>query len=106
VAKAGGTLESVATTGEALKRLKAASFALVLPNRVIGLDEQGGESLVRRMKEDPELAEIPVMLVSAVETAQQAAEAAGAEPGFGKDQLGTNVAAERISRYLSPAGGG
>ncbi len=102
VEKAGGTFEGVATADEAMTRLRAESYALVLTNRVIGLDERGGEALIRRVKEDPGLREVPLMLVSAIDTAQEAARRAGAEPGFGKDQLDTPKAAERISAFLRP----
>ncbi len=88
------------TTEEALIMLKEGPFALVLVNRVCDLDGSLGMELIRRIKGDPALQAVPVMLVSNHDDAQQEAVAAGAVEGFGKAQYGPLIAA-RLRPFLS-----
>jgi CheY-like chemotaxis protein len=75
------------TKGQTLTSLRAGEFDLVLVNRVLDGDGSPGIEVIRAIKADPELASVPVMLVSNYEDAQAEARAAGALPGFGKSDL-------------------
>lgn len=86
---------------EALQLLRADPFAVVLVNRVFDADGNSGLDLVRAIKSDERLHELPVMLVSNYEEAQQEAVAAGAAPGFGKNALGRPEMLARLEPYLA-----
>ena len=66
------------TMNEALVTLRAGNFNLVLVNRVFDGNGSAGLDLVRAIKADPELADIPVMLVSNYQDAQAEARSLGA----------------------------
>jgi CheY-like chemotaxis protein len=74
---------------DARQALAKERYALVLVNRQLDADGSPGVDVVKAIKSDadPALASVPVMLVSNFADAQEAARAAGAEPGFGKAQL-------------------
>ncbi len=93
VAEAAGTLD-------ALRMLRSEPFDLVLVNRKLRGSPTGGVELVRRIKSDPALAATPVMLLSDLAEAQQEAEAAGAEPGFGKRDLDRPETRQKLGRFL------
>ncbi len=83
-----------------LEKLRTGEFALVLPNRVFGYNEDGGIDFIKAMQADEKLKDIPVMLVSGFEDYQQRAVAAGAVRGFGKNELETGGAAKVMQPYL------
>jgi CheY-like chemotaxis protein len=83
----GAEVAKANTVGEALVTLRAGNFDLVLVNRVFDGDGTQGLDLIRAIKADPELASIPVMLVSNYEDVQVEAQSLGALPGFGKADL-------------------
>lgn len=85
---------------EALDVLRGDRFDLILVNRVTDRDGSMGVDLIRTLKADPELSKIPVMLVSNYPDAQQKAEALGALPGFGKAEIATTTAQERLKAAL------
>jgi two-component system chemotaxis response regulator CheY len=72
---------------EALAELRAGQFDLVLVNRRLDLDGSDGLEIVKAIKGEEAIAATPVMLVTNYAEYQEAAVAAGAEPGFGKAQL-------------------
>src|SRR5690349_2981112 len=82
----GARVQGTDTATEALDALRAGSFDLVLVNRVGDLDGASGLDLIRSLKADSTLADVPVMLVSNYDDAQSQAVALGALPGFGKSQ--------------------
>jgi two-component system chemotaxis response regulator CheY len=84
------------TPREAIEAIREERFDLVLVNRVSDADGSSGLDLIRSLKADPALAEIPVMLVSNYNDAQEQAEALGALPGFGKADLNKEKAAQRL----------
>jgi PleD family two-component response regulator len=90
----------VDTTLEALEKLRAESFDLVLVNRVYDADGSPGLELIRQVKGDEDLKQTPVMLVSNYDDAQREAVAAGAEPGFGKASLGAPQMINRVKGVL------
>jgi CheY-like chemotaxis protein len=85
---------------EALEKLNSQPFDLVLVNRVLHRDGQQGLEVIRRLKAEPDLAATPVMLLSNLANYQQMALAAGAEPGFGKEQFEDPEVIEGLRRYL------
>ncbi|MBN2712557.1 MAG: hypothetical protein JXR97_09030 [Planctomycetes bacterium] len=96
----GAHFSNVDSNEKALQELKKEEYALVMPNRVIGGDEEGGLKLVKAIMADPELAGTNVMVVSGFDYAQKAAVEAGAIMGIGKNILETPAAAEALKPYL------
>jgi CheY-like chemotaxis protein len=94
----GGAVQRVDTAEETLKQLAENRYALVLVNRVFDRDGGDGQALIRTLKQH--YPELPVMLVSNFADAQATAQAAGAEPGFGKAALHAPETAERLKKYL------
>jgi CheY-like chemotaxis protein len=83
----GAEVAGANTIGEALVTLRAGEFDLVLVNRVLDGDGTSGLDVIQAIKAEPELAGIPVMLVSNYHEAQTEAQTLGALPGFGKTDL-------------------
>lgn len=71
---------------EALERLQAEPFILVLVNRVLDADGSSGLEVIRQLR--AEVGHVPAMLVSNYEDSQRQAVQLGALPGFGKAALG------------------
>jgi two-component system, chemotaxis family, chemotaxis protein CheY len=90
------------TFAEAIRALRAGTFALVLVNRVSDARGELGLELIRTLKADPELARIPVMLVSNFPAAQEQGQALGALAGFGKADMHSPASMERIEAALAP----
>src|SRR5437868_3100678 len=76
----GAEVVGVDTSLEALEKLRAEPFDLVLVNRVYDADGSPGLELIRQVKGDEALKQTPMMLVSNYDDAQREALAAGAEP--------------------------
>jgi two-component system chemotaxis response regulator CheY len=89
------------TSREALQRLRDERFDLVLVNRVFDANGEAGLDLIRTVKADEALRDVPVMLVSNYPEAQEEAVAAGAIPGFGKAALHRPDTADLLRRYLA-----
>lgn len=89
-----------ATANEAIQVLDSRSIDLVLVNRRIDGDGSEGVDLVRRVKQSPKSAAVPVMLISNYPEAQAAAVAAGAEEGFGKGSLHSPETVRKLERFL------
>ncbi len=87
---------------DALEALRSEPFDLVLVNRIIDGDGSSGLDLIRAIKADPELAEVPVMLVSNYGDAQADAVAIGALRGFGKVELRDPATRDRLAEVLNP----
>jgi response regulator RpfG family c-di-GMP phosphodiesterase len=88
---------------DALEALRSEPFDLVLVNRILDRDGSSGLDLIRAMKADPELAEVPVMLVSNYGDAQADAVAIGALRGFGKVELRDPATRDRLAEVLNPS---
>jgi CheY-like chemotaxis protein len=87
---------------EALASLRREQFDLVLVNRVFDRDGSDGLELIRAIKADSDLADVPVMLITNYEQHQRRAVEAGALPGFGKAELGDPETKERLAAILGP----
>lgn len=94
--------EVVQTHGmdDTLEKLKGEQFDLVLINRKLDADYSDGVEIIRRMKETPELANVPIMLVSNYPEHQRIAVEAGALTGFGKAQCDDPATREKLSSVL------
>lgn len=88
------------SAAEALDALRRGPFALVLVNRLLDADGSSGVDFIRRLKADEQLRELPVMLVSNYDDAQEEAVGAGAVPGFGKRALGQPHMLARVRSVL------
>lgn len=88
------------TAADALVALGHEKFDLVVVNRKLDADYSDGLEIIRRIKADPQLAATPCMLVTNYPEHQQAAIAAGAEPGFGKLAYDRPETREQLARFL------
>jgi len=88
---------------EALEKLRHEHFDLVLVNRVLDADGSAGLDLVKQMKAEEALRDVPVMLVSNYEDSQRQAVELGALPGFGKAALGQPAMVARVKALLAQA---
>lgn len=89
-----------ATAREAIQTLESRSVDLVLVNRRIDGDGSEGLDLVRHLKQSPQSAATPVMLISNYREIQAEAVAAGAEEGFGKNDLDSPDTVRKLARFL------
>jgi two-component system chemotaxis response regulator CheY len=96
----GALVERADTLDEARDALGRGRFDLVLVNRVLDLDGSSGLDLIRTLKGEGDLGDVPVMLVSNYPDAQQAAVGLGASPGFGKADLESPATRDRLKVLL------
>lgn len=96
----GTSVEGADSFDEAVAAIKSGAYDLILVNRISDFDGSSGIELIRTLKADPDLARVPVMLVSDHTSAQSVAESEGALPGFGKSDLHTPTALERLRPLL------
>jgi two-component system chemotaxis response regulator CheY len=100
-------VRGVSTFDEALDALRSGPYDLVLVNRVNDLDGAPGLDLIRSVKADARLADVPIMLVSNYPEAQSEAQALGALLGFGKSNLNAETTRARLGAVLgSPSSPG
>ncbi|QDT32477.1 response regulator [Thalassoglobus polymorphus] len=85
---------------DTLDLLKSGDVDLVLVNRVMDRDGASGLEIIQKMKSNPELAAVPVMMITNYEDAQQSAIEAGAEPGFGKSALTLQSTLDKLEPFL------
>ncbi|MEW4565323.1 response regulator [Bremerella sp. JC770] len=85
---------------DTLKMLRQQTFALVVINRKLDRDHSDGMDILKEMKADETMKDVPVMMLSNFEDAQAAAEAAGAVPGFGKRDLGKETTLKKLEPFL------
>ena len=98
-------VHGVSTFDEAREALRSESYDLVLVNRVNDEDGASGLELIRSVKAEPDLAVIPVMLVSDYPDAQEKARALGALAGFGKSGLTSETTRVLIESVLKAPSG-
>ncbi len=99
----GAEVTGADSMGQALVSLRAGEFDLVLVNRIFDGDGTKGIDLIRAIKADSELAQVPVMLVSNYPEAQDEAKELGALPGFGKGDLRVGRSVATLDAALSRA---
>jgi DNA-binding response OmpR family regulator len=86
---------------EAMELLRGQRVDLVLVNRKLDADGSDGMAIIRSILQDGEMNGTRVMLVSNFEEWQQKATELGAQPGFGKAELSSEVARDRVAAALS-----
>jgi len=69
---------------DTLSKLRAGEYALVTINRKLDRDYSDGIEILKAIKADAEISDVPLMLITNFDEHQDAAVALGAERGFGK----------------------
>jgi two-component system, chemotaxis family, chemotaxis protein CheY len=95
-------VDRVMFVSEAVAALERRSYDLVLVNRLIFADSSDALPLITKMKADDRFREIPVMMISNFEEAQDRAVAAGALRGFGKSSLNDEATVALLRPHLAP----
>ena len=85
---------------DALATLRKVDVDLILVNRKLDCDYSDGVEVIRRIKADDKLANIPVMLITNYADHQETAMALGAVRGFGKLEYGKPDTLERLQPIL------
>lgn len=88
-------VQNAETGEEAAELLADQDFDLVLVNRVLAADRSSGLEVIERLR--AQNVHVPIMLVSDLPEAQDAAVALGAVRGFGKAHLGERSTLELVS---------
>ena len=86
---------------QTIQLLKAESFDLVLINRKLDQDYSDGIEIIKAIREDESLSDVPVMLVTNYAEHQDAAVEASAIRGFGKLELESTETFEKLSPLLA-----
>lgn len=94
-------VQSADTFEQALTAVRRESPDLVLINRRMHADGREGVELIRRLKSDAATAATPLMLLSNFPEYQAQAVAAGAAPGFGKDQIRSREGIDSVTPFLA-----
>jgi CheY-like chemotaxis protein len=88
------------TLADALALLGREQFNLILVNRILDRDGSSGLDIIARVKQNPTLTCVSIMLVSNFTEAQERAIALGALPGFGKAALAADATLARLADVL------
>ena len=80
--------------------LRARPFDLVLVNRIMDRDGAEGLDIIQHIKQDDNLASIPLMMITNYAQHQTEAVAVGAAHGFGKLELDDPKTVEKLRRFL------
>jgi CheY-like chemotaxis protein len=88
------------TAADTLRVLAGGRFDLLLVNRILDSDGSEGLDLIRAIRADPQLASLPVIMLSNYPEHQARAVAEGAEPGFGKAELQSAETRDKLTRFL------
>ena len=85
---------------DTLARLKKGGVSLVCVNRKLDCDYSDGMEVIRQIKSDDALKDIPVMLISNYEEHQMAAVSAGAVERFGKLAISNPGTVDLLKPFL------
>lgn len=85
---------------DAINSLHESNFDLVLVNRILDRGGAEGLDLVKQMKSDDAISNVPVMIISNYADAQDKAVAAGAVRGFGKSALTDRTTLDLLSEVM------
>lgn len=86
---------------DALQKLQSDDYDLVVVNRKLDVDYSDGIEVIKQIKANSAVAEVPVMLITNYDEYQDAAEAAGAVRGFGKLEYESPETLERVQAVLA-----
>ena len=84
---------------DALDLLAANQYSLALVNRLLDCDGSEGLDVIRALRE--QYPDVPVMMITNYPEHQQQAIESGAQPGFGKQDLRSDVTKSLLATYLS-----
>jgi DNA-binding response OmpR family regulator len=101
--KLDATVDRVANGKDAAQRLKKGGYDIVLVNRVLAADGSSGLHVIADLLSAK--ISVPVMLVSDLTDAQDAAVALGAIRGFGKADLGKPATLRLVARIAGSKNG-
>ncbi|TWU56767.1 response regulator PleD [Rubripirellula tenax] len=87
-------------TEDTLDMLRQRKIDLVTVNRKLDRDYTDGMEVIKAIKADPELSDIPVMLVTNYDEHQDAAVKIGCARGFGKLSIGDAATKAMLEPYL------
>ncbi len=85
---------------DAESQLRANAYDLVVVNRKLDADYTDGLEIIQKIKGDPQLAHLSVMMITNYADHQQSAVAAGALYGFGKLELDHPQTHRKLSEAL------
>lgn len=94
------TVEQAHGTDDALAKLRADKYDLVTINRKLDRDYSDGVDVLKAIKSDAEVADVPVMLVTNLPEHQDAAIELGAVRGFGKLEYDKPETKEKVAAVL------
>lgn len=86
---------------DTVEMLRNRKVDLVTVNRKLDRDYSDGLEIVKAIKSDPQIADVPVMLVTNYDEHQQTAIAEGATYGFGKLEIGNVQTIEKLKPFLT-----
>ncbi|EMI43155.1 response regulator [Rhodopirellula sp. SWK7] len=86
---------------DTVELLRKRKVDLVTVNRKLDRDYSDGLEIIKKIKSDPEIGNVPVMLVTNYDEHQQAAVAEGATYGFGKLEIGNEGTIEKLKPFLT-----
>lgn len=87
-------------TEDTLEILRTRAIDLVTVNRKLDRDYSDGMDVIKAIKADPEIADVPVMLVTNYDEHQDAAVKEGCVRGFGKLAVGDPATQALLEPYL------
>lgn len=85
---------------DALAKLRAKAFDLVVVNRKLDIDYTDGIDVIKQIKNTAEIADVPVMLITNYPDHQELAIQAGAVRGFGKLEYNDPETVQRVKAVL------
>ena len=84
---------------DAMSLLKENDYAVVTVNRLLDCDGSSGMDVVKQVRDQHP--DVPIMLVTNYHEHQQAAVAAGCDPGYGKNDLFEAATVDLFCKYLA-----
>jgi CheY-like chemotaxis protein len=97
----GATVVQTHGLDDTLAELRGGKFDLVFVNRKLDRDYSDGIEIIKAIKSDAAIAATPTMLITNYAEHQDAAEAIGAERGFGKLEFDKPETRERLAKFLA-----
>ena len=85
---------------EAIKLAMDSPFDVILINRVVDADKSDGMAILHELKSQPSTAEVPIMIVSNFQEAQDMAVESGGVRGFGKAALDDPATRDTLGAFL------
>jgi CheY-like chemotaxis protein len=85
---------------DAINKLRGQRYDLVLVNRKLDADYSDGLNIIKKIKADPQLADLPVMLVTNYPEYHEEAVAVGGVKGFGKLEYDKPETKATLQTYL------